>query len=150
MTDDNAGLLTVRFTVPETLFSVAVTVTEPTFNAVTRPALLTDAMAVFELDQITCELTSAVLLSLKVPCAISCCVCPTAIEKVAGTIAIEDSVAGETVTDMLPDIEPEVAVIVTVPALIAVSIPVELTVATLLSDVDHVAVVVMKPVVWSE
>jgi hypothetical protein len=70
-----------------------------------------------------------VLLSLKVPVAVNCCVRPLAIEGLAGVTAIDCSVAAVTVSKVEPEIAPEVAVIDDVPAETAVARPTAVIVA---------------------
>jgi hypothetical protein len=62
--------------------------------------------------------------SVKVPIAVNCCVVPNAIDGVAGVTAIDASAAGVTVSVVFPVIEPEVAVIVAVPAFTLVASPI--------------------------
>lgn len=56
------------------------------------------------------------LPSLNVPVAVNCCVNPLAIEGLAGVTLMDVSVAAVTVRVVEPEIAPETAVIVVVPA----------------------------------
>ena len=75
----DAGVLafTVMEAVPLTPFCVPVMVVEPAATAVTRPLVLTVAMAELALAHVACELMSAVEESLYVAVAENCCVPPT-------------------------------------------------------------------------
>jgi hypothetical protein len=61
-----------------------------------------------------------------------------------GVIDVEDRVAEFTIRVVLPEIPPEVAVMVAVPAATAVAKPLLLTVVTNVSDEIHVACVVIS------
>ncbi len=77
----------------------------------------------------------------------NCCVAPTPIMAVAGDIAIDFNV-GVTVKLALPATDPELAVMVEVPAATAVASP-PVTVATLVDEELHVAVEVRSCVLLS-
>ena len=62
--------------------------------------------------------------------AVNCCCVPAAIDALAGVTAIETSVAGVTVRLVEPLIDPEVALIVVLPAATPVARPPLLMVAT--------------------
>lgn len=80
---------------------------------------------------------------LKVPVAVNCCVLPAATDGAAGVTAIEVKTAAVTVSEAVPLILPEVAVIVAVPALMPFARPVcSPTVAVDVLDEVQVAVVV--------
>lgn len=69
----------------------------------------------------------------------NCCVVPRAMEGLTGLMAMETSAAELTVSVVEPVIEPEVALIVVVPAATLVASPVELMVATLVVEEAQVA-----------
>jgi len=77
------------------------------------------------------------VLSLKVPVAVNCLLASSGMVELTGAIASETRIALVTVTEAVPEIEPELAVTVDVPAPIAVPSPVELTVRTLFALDDH-------------
>ena len=80
----------------------------------------------------------------------NCLVADTATLGAAGVTEIELNVAEVTVNWVLPDVAPEVAVIVVVPAAAPVATPAVLTVATPVSDELQVTDAVISPVVPSE
>jgi hypothetical protein len=84
--------------------------------------------------QSTDAVTSCVLESLNVPVAANCFVVPTAMLGLAGVTVIETSVAELTVNDEVPLTDPEVAVMVAVPAPTPAASPLELMLATELED----------------
>ncbi len=86
----------------------------------------------------------------KVPVAVNCCVVPRAMLGVAGVTAMDASVALVTVKVAVPDMSPEVAVMVVVPAATDAARPALLIVATAVSDELHVADAVKSCVVLSE
>jgi hypothetical protein len=76
---------------------------------------------------------------------------PTATDVLAGVTVIDVSAAAVTVSEAVPAMAPEVAVRVTgPPAFTPVATPLALTVAIVLSDEVHVAVLVRFCVVPSE
>jgi hypothetical protein len=133
-----------------TLLSVAVMLVEPTPVIVARPVEAIVAAAVFEDDHVTCVVRFCVVLSLYVPTALYCCVCPFATVADVGVIAIDCSVAAVTVrlAELLVT-EPEVALIVELPTAAPVARPVEVIVATVVDEEDHVAALVRFCVVPS-
>jgi hypothetical protein len=91
--DTNVGAtFTVKLAVPETVPDVAVIVAVPVATPVASPPE-TVAKAVFDEVQVAEAVKSCVLLSLKVPVAVNCCVAPALIVAVAGVTAIELNVA---------------------------------------------------------
>ena len=108
---------------------VAVMLAEPGAMPVTRPLGLTVATVVSPLLHVTVR-------PAKVPpaesfgVAVSCTVCATRIEAVAGETATEATGTGVTVTAALPALPSLVAVIVAVPTAPLVTSPLLLTVAT--------------------
>jgi len=78
-------------------------------TAVARPALLIVATVVDEEFHVAVLLRFCVVPSLKVPVAVNCSVFPMAIDGFAGVTAMDASVAGVTVSVVLPETEPELA-----------------------------------------
>src|SRR6266704_2530973 len=109
---DRVAAVTVSVVFPETSPSVAVIVVVPAATDVARPALSLVAKAVFEELQVTWGVRSCVVLSLKVPVAVNCCVVPFAMLGFVGVTAIEVRVAAVTVSVVFPKTSPKVAVIV--------------------------------------
>ena len=134
----NTAGVTVTSVVPETPARVALIVALPTPVAVTRPwlpALLpTVATDVAEEVQVTNAVRSWVVPSEKLPVAISCSPVPFAIEELGRVIVIEVSTADVTVKVVVTEMPPWVAVIVVLPAPVAVTKPLLLTVATPVED----------------
>ena len=83
-----------------------------------KPLLVTLATAEFDEVHVAELVTSSVLPSLKVPVAANCCVVPRASMGFAGVTVIDTKVGVTAKNAMVvdPAIEPEVAVIVEVPA----------------------------------
>jgi hypothetical protein len=79
-----------------------------------------------------------VLLSLYVPVATNCCVCPFEIEGLAGVAAIDTSVAEPTVSTVDPDTDPDVALMTLVPTPAPVAKPPEVMVAVEIVADAHV------------
>ena len=84
------------------------------------------------------------------PVATNVFVRPFGVEAVFGVTAMELKVAADTVKVAEPDLPPEVAVIVAVPADTPVATPGDTTVATALVPELHVAILLMSRVVPSE
>jgi hypothetical protein len=82
---------TLRDAVPLILPDVAVMVALPLATPVARPEEFTVAMLVAEELQLADAVKSCVLLSLKVPVALNCCVPPTATDALAGVRAMDVS-----------------------------------------------------------
>ena len=82
--------------------------------------------------------------------AVNCWVFPAGTLGVSGVTDTEDKVAVVTVRVAVPDLVPEVAVMVVVPALTAVARPLLLTVATVALDELQVSAVVISRLVPSE
>jgi hypothetical protein len=143
---------------PETLPDAAVIVVDPAASAVASPvepaALLIFATPALDELQAAEAVKSCVVLSEYVPVALNCCVAPFAMEGFCGVTAIDVSVAAVTVRSVEPDMLPDVAVIVVVPAATEVAKPSEpdalLMVATPVLDELQLAVVVRFCVVLSE
>ena len=122
--------ITVTVVLPRILPEVAVMVAVPPTTAVTRPVVLTVATVKLDELQVTCVVISWVVPSENVPVAVSCWVPPTDMFGLAGVTAMEDRVAEVTARVVLPEIVPEVAVMVELPATIAVARPLLLMEAT--------------------
>ena len=118
---------TVTLAVPLTPFSVAVMVVLPGFTLVVSPwlplVLLTAATAVFEEDQLTCVVQSAVELSANVPVACDCTAVPEAIVGDDGVTAIDARGGDCTVKFPLTVWLPLLAVMVVVPYATVVTSP---------------------------
>ena len=113
----------------------------PTAAAEARPfepeALLTVAMLVSEEAQVTTEVRSWVVLSVKVPVAVNCSVSPLAMLGLGGVTAIDTSVAAVTVSVAAGETtRPEEAVISVVPTPTAVAKPLEPTALLMLAILD--------------
>src|SRR6266436_3898499 len=126
---DRFAAVTVSVVLPETPPKVAVIVVVPAATDVARPcdppALLIVATAVLDELHVTWVVRSCVVLSLKVPVAVNCRVVPFAILGVVGVTVIVDRIAAVTVSVVLPETPPKVAVIVVVPAATDVAKPCE-------------------------
>jgi len=109
----------------------------PVATLVTKPLALIVATAGFDDFQSASWVRSCVVLSLNVPVAVNCLFASSGMVELAGAIASETKVALLTVTEAVPEIDPEVAVTVDVPATIAAPSPVELTVRTFCALDDH-------------
>jgi hypothetical protein len=143
------GHCTVRVVFPETP-EAALMVAEPFATAVARPLPLTVATDEMNEVQKTCLVMSWLVPSEYMPDAINCWVAPTGMLGLAGVTNIEDRVADVAVRVVLPRIVPEVAVMVAVPATVAVAKPLLLTVATDVLDEVQMTSVVISWVVPSE
>ena len=132
--EDRVAEVTVRAVLPEILPEVAVMVAVPAETHVARPLLLIVATDVFDEVQVTCMLTSWLVPSEYLPVAINCWVVPAGMLGAAGVTVMEDRVAEVTVRVVLPEILPEVAVMVAVPAERHVARPLLLIVATNVFD----------------
>jgi hypothetical protein len=129
---------TVSVVEPLTEPDPALIVAVPVATLVARPWPLMVATAAEEDVQSTVPVMSCVLESLNVPVAENCFVVPTAMLELAGVTAIDTSVALVTVSEAVPLTDPDVAVIVAVPALMPAASPPELMLATELDDELHV------------
>lgn len=129
---------TVNPSVPETEPRVAVIVAGPALTADKSPAELTVATDVLELCQVTCDVSTCVLPSEYVPCADSCSVVPAVGFNEVPETAMDVNVAWPTVTAKVPETPSMVAVIVTLPALMAETSPLPATVAIVESEAFHV------------
>jgi hypothetical protein len=123
---------------------VAVMVAMPPATAVARPLLLTVATSVLDELQVTCTVVSWLVPSEYAPEAANCWVDPTCIFGLAGVTDMEDRVAEVTERVVAPEIVPEVAVMVSVPAATAEPRPPVLTVATNVLDERQVTCAVIS------
>jgi hypothetical protein len=123
-----AGLILIEVRVAGVTCSEVEPLMEPFFAAIVvaptpallaRPVALIVAIMAAEEDQVVRgeEVRSWVELSVKVPVAVNCCVSPLAIDGWAGVTVIETKAAGVTVSGTEPEVEPKVAVMVTLPVL---------------------------------
>ena len=117
--DTSVAAVTVNVVWPEISPNVAVIVVVPMVDEVASPsepaALLMIAIAVFEEAQVTDDVRFCVGPSVNIPVAINCCVVPLAILGLTGVTSMETSAAAVTVNVVLPEMSPDVAVIVVVP-----------------------------------
>ena len=131
------GLVTVRAAVPETEPEVAVMVTLPGATPVARPPAPIAAIRLFVDCQVALAVMSCVAPLARVAMAVNCWVLPGAtgvIDTELGVTAIETT-GLVTVNTAVPEMEPEVAVMVEVaPAVLAVAKPPEVIVAPALAD----------------
>ena len=127
---DRMAEVTVRVLFPEMTPEVAVMVAVPAATAVAKPMLLTVAADGLEELQVTCVITSRLVPSEYKPEAVNCWVTPAGILGLTGVTDMEARVAEVTVRVVFPEIVPEVAVMVAVPAATAVDRPLLSTVAT--------------------
>ncbi len=156
--DASVAELTVRILVPDMLPDAAVIVAVPAATGVICPlepaALPTVATVVADELQVTDAVMSCVLLSEKIPVAVNCSVVPRATRGLVGVTAMDLSVAELTIRVVEPEMLPEVAVMVAVPAATDVACPLEpaalLIVATDAADELQVTDVVMSCVLLSE
>ena len=142
--------VTVNKVLPDTDPEVAVIVDVPTVTLVASPLeIIVSTDVVPEVHVIpvgnTCD-----VLSEKCPVAINCTVVLGAILGFAGATEIDTSVAEDTVSVVLPDTAPVVAVMVEVPAATPVASPAEFIVATEVVPDNQVACPVMSSTVPSE
>jgi hypothetical protein len=125
--------------------SVAVIFACPGATPNPRPVLAPTVNAlVLSEDHVTTRVKSCVLPSLYVPIAVKKILVPCAMLPFAGWIAIELTLAAFTVREVLPVIPPNVALIVTVPRLRAVTSPLTVLDAILLLEECHWATLVMS------
>lgn len=132
------GAFTVKLVDPETPAENAVIVTEPAVDVVANPELLMVATAVFDELQLTEGVKFSEVLSLKTPVAVNCCVPPAVTAPFAGVTWIDINVPSTSI-EVLPDIDPELAVMMELPWPTAVVSPVELTAIAPVFEEDQVA-----------
>lgn len=139
--------VTVRVALAGNPPEVAVMVAVPGAMAVARPWLSTVATDVFAEAQVTCAVRSVLVPSEYAPEAENCWVTPTGMLGLTGVTEMENRVAEVTVTAVAPErgpeIFPELAVMTTTPAAMAVPRPLLLTVAKdVLEEVQVTRVVI--------
>ena len=110
---------------PRLAETVAVPVPTAVSNPVVAPVVPTDITVASVDAQLTCLVRSVVELSERVPVAVNCKATPLARLGVAGVTWIDVSTTAVTVTVVLPEILPLVAVIRAVPAPIPLATPVD-------------------------
>jgi hypothetical protein len=143
--------------IPKGVVMVAVMVAVPVLMDVARPSLSMIATDVGSELQVTNAVISEVVPSEYAPEALNCWVIPTGMLRLAGVTDMEDMVAEGTVMTVVPKVGPEekllgmveVAVMVVIPAAIAVAWPLLLIVATVGSDELQVTCEDISWVVWS-
>ena len=148
--EDRGAAVTVRVVFPEIVPWVAVMAVVPAETAVARPLLVMVAANVFNELQATDMVISWVVPSENVPVAANCWVDPTEMIGLVGVTAMEDTVEDVTVRVVLPEIVPEVAVMVAAPAETDVASPLLLTEAIEVFDELQVTDTVISWVVPSE
>ena len=115
--EDRVAEFTVRVVLAEVLPEVAVMVARPALMAVANPLALTIATDGSDEVQVTWVVISWLVPSENAPAAINCWTAPTGVlGGLAGVKVMEDRVAEVTVRVVLPEILPEVAVMIAVPA----------------------------------
>ena len=128
--ETRAGIWTVREAEPEIDPLLAVIVGVLTSVPVAKPPTTLAPAEAFQLTELEMSCT---LASVKVPCAMNCCVDPLTIVAVDGVTAIESNVAGCTVRTAAPLMEPLVAVIVEALTTVPVARPAGLMLAPLVT-----------------
>ena len=138
--DTSVAAVTVKLAEPLMLPDVQEIVVVPRPPAVARPAepraLEIVATLVSDEDHVTLLVRSCLVLSLKMPVAVKCCVVPLAMEYFAGVTVIDTRVAAVTLRVVEPLVLPEVAMMLVAPGLTEVARPIEEMMATLVSDED--------------
>lgn len=128
---------TVKPVDPLTDPNAALIVLLPATTLDTKPCALMVAAAALDDVQMTVVVMSCVLLSLKLPVAVNCFVVPTAMLEFAGVTAMDTKAAEVTITDAVPLIPPEVAVMVAVPGPVVLPNPAGSMLTTELEDEDQ-------------
>ncbi len=149
--DVSVAVCTVRTVLPVIPLKVAEIVLVPAATPVARPAAVMVETPVFEEVHVTWPVMFCVVLSVKVPVAVNCCVVPAGIAGLAGVTVIEARVAAATVmlnalVAVCAEPEESVTCAVKLETPIAVGVP-EMTPVPLFSDspagseppdIDHV------------
>jgi hypothetical protein len=156
--DTSVAEVTVSVVLPEIVPDIALMTVEPVATAVASPleplVLLTVATGIDEELQVTIAVMSWIVLSEKIPVAVNCLLVPSAMLGFVGSTSTDTSVAVVTVSVVLPEIPPNVAVIVVDPAATAVARPLEpavlLTVATVVNEELQATEAVMSWLLLSE
>jgi hypothetical protein len=148
--DTNAAALTVSVVDPCTDPALAVMVAEPVATLLASPwlpalLLIVAAEVVSELH-CTVPVTSCVLPSVKLPVAVNCFVVPNGISGIAGVTAIETSAAGLTLSVVVPETVPAVALTPVLPTATLLATPCPLTVAMAEFAVSQATAVVKSKV----
>jgi hypothetical protein len=137
--------VTVRVALPEIVPRVPVIVAVPAATAVAMPVLLTVATDMFAELHATCVVISKLVPPEYAPEAANCWVNPTGMPGLAGVTDMEESVAEVTVRVALPEMVPEVALMVAVPGAMAVAKPLLSTVtADVLDELQRTCMVISK------
>jgi hypothetical protein len=147
--DCKVAAVTVKTVDPTIAPEVALIVLVPTPAPVARPPVVMVAVVVVAEAHVTDAVRFCVLLSLKVPVAVNCCVRPLVTVGFAGVTAIDCRVAAVTVRTVDPTIAPEVALIVLVPTPAPVARPPVVMVAVVVVAEAHVTDAVRFCVVLS-
>jgi hypothetical protein len=113
--DTSCAGVTLNSVEPATEPNVALIVAVPTATLLAIPLLLIVAEDCVSDAHVAAAVKSCVVLSVKVPMAVNCCVVPKAMEKLFGVTAMETSAAALTVSVVEPCTEPEIAVMVADP-----------------------------------
>ena len=140
--DTRSGCPTLTVADPLIDPEAAVMVALPMPLPVLSPVLTILATLVADELQLTLLVRSCVPPSLYVPIAVNCWFVPFAIEAVAGVTDNDVSTGAVTVNVAEPLIDPELAVIVVAPRVAPVASPLPLTVAVVVDEEVHVAVLV--------
>jgi hypothetical protein len=118
-----------------TPLKLAVMLLVPTASPLASPAAVMVAVAVFEEFHAARVVRFCVLLSLYVPVAVNCCVCPFEIEGLEGVTAMDCRVAAVTVSTSAGEVTPlRLAVMLVVPAAKPVAKPPGVMVAVTVLD----------------
>ena len=118
--------------------------------AVAKPLASTLTTNVFVEAQITCVVILWLVPSEYAPVAVNCKVSPEDSLELTGATDTEERVAEVTVKVVLPEIPPELAVMMRLPAAMAVARPPLVTVATAGFDDPQVTCMVISTLVPSE
>ena len=124
--------------------------TVPPIPAVARPTLFILTTEEFDEAHETCVVISWLVPSEYAPVAVNCRVSPEDTLELAGVTDMVERVTAVTARAVLPEIPPEVAVMVLGPAAMAVARPPLVTVATGAFDEPQVTCVVISRLVPSE
>lgn len=148
--EERVGTGTVSVVLAEILPNDAEIADEPGEMAVACPAAFMVATLVFAEPQVTMVVRSALVLSEYIPVALNCCVVLLGMLGVIGVITREVRVLDDTVSVVLFDIIPDVAVMVEAPAEKPVASPSSLIVATDVFEELHETADVISPWVLFE
>jgi hypothetical protein len=137
--ETKAAAVTVSVVLPEAPPETALIVVEPAPPLLAKPAMLMVATVVTEELHVTEEVRFCVLPSVYVPVAANCWVLPGGIVALAGVTTIEVSCGGVTVSVVLPEMLPEMAMMIVEPVPTLLAKPAVLMVATVVTEEFHVA-----------